>query len=192
MTELEKLFCGLPFDARNPDIVKYGEKVNDICFELNQLKPSDPTRKERFQELFGSYNLSITVEPGFRCVYGKNIHFKGYAYVNYDCIFLDTNIITIGDRTLIGPKCSLICTNHAIDKDERMAGLFNKKPITIGDYVWLGAAVVVCPGVSIGDGSIIGAGSVVTKDIPPNVVAAGSPCKVIREITEADKLNNTR
>ena len=152
------------------------------------MKPNDPTRKRYFQELFGSYNTSITIEPGFRCTYGKNTHFKGYAYVNYDCIFLDTNLITVGDRTLIGPKCSLICTNHALDKDERMAGLFNNGPITLGDYVWLGGGVTICPGVTIGKGSVIGAGSVVTKDVPADVIAAGNPCKVIRKVAEADKL----
>ena len=98
--------------------------------------------------------------------------------------------ITIGDRTLIGPGCSLICTNHSLDADERLKGMFDNKPITIGNRVWLGANVTVCPGVTIGDNRVSGAGSVVTKDIPSNVVAVGNPCRVLRNITEKDKLES--
>ena len=188
MTELEKLFSGMNYNALDPEIGQWERKVADICYEYNHLKPSDPRRKEMLQNLFGSYNPYISIASDFRCVYGKNIHFKGYAFINYNCTMMDSNIITIGNLVLIGPGSSLICTNHAIIKEERRAGLFNNKPITIEDYVWLGANVTVCPGVTIGEGSIIGAGSVVTKNIPANVIAAGNPCKVIRPITDSDRL----
>ena len=108
--------------------------------------------------------------------------------INMNCTFLDSNIITIGHCALIGPGCNLICTNHALNGEERLKGLFNDKPINIGSNVWLGANVTILPGVTIGDNAIIGAGSVVTKDIPSNVIAFGNPCKVSREITEQDKI----
>ncbi len=112
---------------------------------------------------------------------GKNIHFKGTAFVNLNCTFLDSNIITIGHCALIGPGCSLICTNHALDPTERLKGVFNDRPITIGENVWLGANVTVLPGVTIGDRAVIGAGSVVTHDIPADSIAVGNPCRVVRQ-----------
>lgn len=108
--------------------------------------------------------------------------------ISYGCTFLDSNIIEIGYCALIGPGCKLICTNHALDGEERLKGIFNDKPISFGDNVWLGANVTVLPGVSIGKNAIVGADSVVTKDIPENVIAVGNPCRVIREVTEEDKL----
>lgn len=101
---------------------------------------------------------------------------------------MDSQIITIGDRVLIGPGCYIITVNHSADLEERFTGVFDNKPVTIGKGVWLGANVTVLPGVTIGEASVIGAGSVVTKDIPPRVIAAGNPCHVIREISEADKI----
>lgn len=190
MTELEKLLNGKPFDSRDYEVKQLMDEVADICYEYNHLKPSDPKRQELLNNLFGSCGIYISIESDFRCVYGKNIYFNGAAFINYNCTFMDSNIITIGNLVLIGPGCSLICTNHAILKDERRSGLFNNKPITLEDNVWLGANVTVCPGVTIGEGSIIGAGSVVTKDIPSYVIAAGNPCKVIRPINESDSLVN--
>ena len=108
--------------------------------------------------------------------------------LNFNCTLLDSNIITIGDRTLIGPGSHIICTNHALNAEERLQGWFDNRPITIGDKVWIGANVTILPGVTIGDETVIGAGSVVTKDIPARVIAVGNPCKVLRRITEQDKL----
>lgn len=188
MTELEKALNGEDFNSRDPEIQQFQNQVKEMWHEYNHLSPNDPKKKEILKELVTGYNDYVFIEPQFKCVFGKNIHFKGMAILNFDCILLDTKIITIGDRTLIGPGCSLICTNHSIDSEERLKGEFNNKPITIGNRVWMGANVTVCPGVTIGDNTVIGAGSVVTKDIPANVVAVGNPCKVLREITEEDKL----
>lgn len=109
--------------------------------------------------------------------------------LNFNCTLLDSNIITIGDRTLIGPGCHIICTNHALDAEERLKGMFDNKPITIGNRVWIGGNVTILPGVTIGDDAVIGAGSVVAKDIPSGVIAVGNPCRVLRKITEQDKLS---
>lgn len=188
MTELEKALAGEAFDRRDAEIRTFQSNVKDLCFEFNHTKPSDPRRTEIIKELVSGYNPYVFIEGGFECVFGKNIHFQGMSMINYGCTFLDSNIITIGHCALIGPGCKLICTNHALDGEERLKGLFNDKPITIGENVWLGANVTVLPGVTIGKNSVIGAGSVVTKDIPENVVAVGNPCKVLREVTEEDKL----
>jgi maltose O-acetyltransferase len=189
MTELEKLFNGYPFEGRDKEVSDYAKKISNLCFELNQIQEDDLRKTEIINEIFRIEDSSrIFIESGFRCQYGANVHFEGIAFLNYNCTLFDSSIITIGDKTLIGPGCSLICTNHSLDADERLMGVFNNKPITLGKCVWLGANVTVCPGVNIGDNTVIGAGSVVIKDVPPNVVAAGNPCKVIRPITEKDKL----
>lgn len=190
MTELEKALRGEPYDSRDGEVASFQAQVQKLCHSFNSLPPADPERREILASLVTGYSNSVYIETGFQCVLGKNIHFKGMAMLNFNCTLLDSNIITIGDKTLIGPGCHLICTNHSIDAQERLRGVFHNRPITIGDKVWLGANVTVLPGVTIGDGAVIGAGSVVTKDIPANVIAVGNPCKVLREITEQDKEEN--
>jgi len=191
MTELEKALSGKQFDRRDEEIRNFQSKVKDLCFDFNHTKPSDSKRTDIIKNLVTGYNPYVFIESGFECVFGKNIHFKGMAMINYGCTFLDSNIITIGHCALIGPGCKLICTNHALDGEERLKGLFNDKPITIEENVWLGANVTVLPGVTIGKNSVVGAGSIVTKDIPENVIAVGNPCKVLREITKEDKLSSS-
>jgi len=188
MTELEKALNGLAFDRRATDVREFQSKVKKLCFEFNHTEPESERKTEIIKNLVSGYNPYVFIEDGFQCVFGKNIHFKGMCMINYNCTFLDSNIITVGHCALIGPGCSLICTNHAIDGEERLKGLFTDKPISIGDNAWLGANVTVLPGVKIGNNSIIGAGSVVTKDIPDNVIAVGNPCKVLRKITPEDKI----
>ncbi len=145
-------------------------------------------RKEILQSLFGTYHPLAFPGPGFRCDYGFNIHFHGLAVINYNVIMLDTSPIHIGAGAFIAPGVCLACSGHAIHPSQRSTYM-TSAPITLEDNVWLGANVTVCGGVKIGAGSIIGAGSVVTKDIPAGVIAAGVPCRVIREITEEDKLS---
>lgn len=183
MTELDKALAGEPFDRRDKDVYLFQSKVKDMLYELNNLKPSDPKRTDIIKELVSGYNEYVFIEDGFRCIFGKNIRFHGMAMINCDCTFLDTAFIDIGHCALIGPGCKLICTNHSVDPDERLKGVFYDKPIAIGNNVWLGANVTVLPGVTIGDNAVIGAGSVVTKDIPANVVAVGNPCRVVKKIS---------
>lgn len=183
MTELEKALAGQPHDSHDPAVAAHLMQIKKLCHEFNLLAPDDTRRNEILNQLVSGYGPYVFIESGFQCVYGKNIHFEGMAILNYNCTILDSATVTIGDRTLIGPGCHLICTNHALDPDERLKGVFHNKPITLGRRVWLGANVTVLPGVTIGDDSVIGAGSVVTKDIPPHVIAVGNPCKVLREIT---------
>ena len=142
------------------------------------------------QQLLGTCHPLTFIEPSFHCDYGFNIHSHGLAVINYNCVILDTSPVHIGAGAFIAPGVCLSCAGHSIDGEQRSTGISTSKPITLEDDVWLGANVVVCGGVTIGDGCVIGAGSVVTRDIPANSLAAGSPCRVIRQITEQDSVKH--
>lgn len=165
-------------------------KARRLCWKFNNSDPDDPkAQRDILMRLFGTYYSSVYLMPSFRCDFGFNIHFKGFALVNYNCVFLDTSPIHIGRSVLIGPGVVLACAGHPIHSEQRCSSaLETSEPITIEDGVWIGANSTVCGGVTIGEGSVIGAGSVVTSDIPKGVIAAGVPCKVLREITEADRI----
>lgn len=150
------------------------------------LETETERRKELVQELFASAGENAYIEPPFHCDYGMNTRVGKHFYCNYDCVFLDCGNITIGDDVMLGPKVALYGVNHPIDPQIRKYHQDFPLPITIGSNVWIGGSTVVCPGASIGDNTVIGAGSVVTGAIPANVVAAGNPCRVIRPITEED------
>ena len=157
--------------------------------EYEQIDEDDRENQVRvLSELLGTSNPEVFIGHGFRCDYGFNIHFHGMAVLNYNVVMLDTSPIHIGAGSLIAPGVCLACAGHAIDPVQRTAGVETSKPITLEDGVWIGANATVCGGVTIGKGSIIGAGSVVTKDIPAGVIAVGNPCRVMREITEEDKV----
>ncbi len=181
MTAMEPYHCP-PFS--NPPQLK--AKAGKIQNELATLTEADGERRaELLKELFGTYDRLAFPGAGFRCDYGFNIHFHGLAVINYNVVMLDTSPINIGAGAFIGPGVCLACSGHAIHPSQRDRVL-TSAPITLEDKVWLGANVTVVGGVTIGEGSVIGAGSVVTKDIPKGVVAAGNPCRVIREITDDD------
>lgn len=165
-------------------------KARRLCWKFNNSDPDDPkAQRDILMRLFGTYYSSVYLMPSFRCDFGFNIHFKGFALVNYNCVFLDTSPIRIGRSVLIGPGVVLACAGHPIHSEQRCSSaLETSEPITIEDGVWIGANSTVCGGVTIGEGSVIGAGSVVTSDIPKGVIAAGVPSKVLREITEADRI----
>lgn len=165
-------------------------KARRLCWKFNNSDPDDPkAQRDILMRLFGTYYSSVYLMPSFRCDFGFNIHFKGFALVNYNCVFLDTSPIHIGRSVLIGPGVVLACAGHPIHSEQRCSSaLETSEPITIEDGVWIGANSTVCGGVTIGEGSVIGAGSVVTSDIPKGVIAAGVPCKVLREITESDRI----
>ena len=139
--------------------------------------------------LLGSVGDGVVIHSPFRCDLGFNIHIGRNFVGNFNLSILDEAEVRIGDNVFIGPNCSLITIIHAFEPEQRNAGVMAANPVTIGDNVWIAANVVVLPGVEIGDGAIIGAGSVVTKSIPANTLAAGNPCRVIREITEKDEVN---
>lgn len=146
------------------------------------------TRTEKYlKPVFGSMGKNCYIEPPFFCDYGFNIHVGDDFYANTGFVVLDQCPVNIGHHVYIAPRTSIFCAGHPIDAMVRNTNLEYGKPVTIGDDVWIGGHVVINPGVTIGSNVVIGSGSVVTKDIPDNVVAVGNPCKVIREITEEDK-----
>ncbi len=168
------------------------QKARQLCWKYNMTDPSDGMAQATIlRELLGSWSENLAIMPHVHFDYGINTHFAGgnFTFVNFDCVFLDTSPIYIGEDVFIGPKCVLACAGHPVNSEQRRTEpLTQSKPINIGNNVWLGASVTVIGGVTIGDGSVIAAGAVVTKNIPAGVVAGGVPCKVIRPITEADRI----
>lgn len=163
--------------------------AKSITRELNAtLETQREERKALAKKLFAYAGDGAYIEPPFRCDYGYNTRVGKNFYCNYDCVFLDCGKITVGDYVMLGPKVALYAVGHPIDPDVRRLGWDYPQDITIGSNVWIGGSTVICPGVTIGENTVIGAGSVVTKDIPANSLAVGNPCRVIRQITEADKL----
>lgn len=164
-------------------------KCEELCFRLNALPPSrQAERNEIVKELFGSIGEAFTLHSPFRCDFGVNIRIGRRFVGNFNLTILDEGEVTIGDNVFIGPNVSLCTITHACCADQRNAGVMRARPIRIGDNVWIAAGVTVLPGVSIGDEAVVGAGSVVTRDIPPRVLAAGNPCRVIRAIGENDRV----
>jgi len=149
--------------------------------ELNDTREDQQDiRSMILRKLMPHADTSLWLQPPFFCDYGTNIITGEKVFFNFNCVVLDVTTVTIGDRTLFGPNVQVYTATHPVDHDVRASGLEFAKPITIGSDVWIGGGVVICPGVAIGDRSIIGAGSVVTRDIPADVFAAGNPCRVIR------------
>lgn len=170
-----------------------GSKQKKLFKEYNQTSDDETEkRQEIMKRLFKKVGERVYMEPDFTCEFGKNITLGNDLYINFGCIFLDCGQIIIGNNTLIGPNVSMYSANHSLDAEERIAGALIPKPITIGDRVWIGGGSIILGGVTIGNDAVIGAGSVVTKDIPSGVAAAGNPCRIIRKITEKDKVGFNR
>lgn len=172
---------------------KLQQKSKRLCWEYNMTSPDDSEKKsEILSELLGTYNPQVFIEPSFRCDYGFNIHFHGFALVNYNCVILDTSPVHIGKNAFIAPGVCIACAGHGILPAQRAEGVSTSAPIIIEDDVWIGANATVIGGVTIGAGSIIGAGSVVVRDIPRGVIAVGNPARVLRKITDKDRLELTK
>lgn len=164
------------------------DRCKSKCFRYNQLDPTDRgAQRALLSEILGKMGDNVTVMPSFWCDYGYNITVGDNFYSNHNLVITDGASVTFGDNVFVAPNCCFTTAEHAIDPEQRRAGMEIAKPITVGDNVWIGAGVTVLAGVSIGDNSVIGAGSVVTRSIPANVVAFGVPCRVVRSITEEDK-----
>ena len=162
-----------------------------LCQEYNNTSSENRDGQLRIlKQLFGTCNDRTVIQPSFHCDYGFNIHTSGFTLFNYNCVILDTSPVHLGANLFVGPGTTLSCSSHPLLADQRFPdSIIVSKPITIKEGVWIGANVTVCGGVTIGKGTVIAAGSVVTKDIPDGVLAGGIPCKVIREITENDRID---
>lgn len=186
--QMERIRSGRMYNDLTPELMQARERAVHLTNRYNAAFGMAPTERESIlRELLGRIGERVYFEPTFRCEFGQNIVIGNNFYANFDCIMLDGGGIEIGDDVLFGPRVGIYTSNHAIDADERAAGACYAKPVKIGNRVWLGAGVHINQGVTIGDGTIIGSGSVVAKNVPRGVLAAGVPCKVIREITERDR-----
>ncbi|MHA7967574.1 sugar O-acetyltransferase [Paenibacillus sp. CAU 1782] len=188
MNQKERMLAGLPYKAWLDGLTEERTECRLKIREYNQLRPDEHERRnELVQSILGKAGENINIEPPFRCDYGTNIEVGNNFYANFNCTILDVGKVTIGNNALLAPNVSIYTAGHPIHPDSRNSGYEYGIAITIGDNVWIGGNVIINPGVTIGSNVVIGAGSIVTKDIPDNVIAVGSPCKVIREITEADR-----
>lgn len=188
MTEIEKAMAGYLFLAGDPTLRAQRDRAKDLCHQLNLCRPSDQdARNAILRQLIGNIKGNFYIISPFYCDYGTYITIGNNFFANYDCKILDCARVTFGDDVKIGPNCCFVTPNHAPDPQKRKEGYQIFQPITVGNNVWFGASVTVLPGVTIGNDSIIGAGSVVTRDIPAGVLAAGNPCRVIRPLGDGDK-----
>lgn len=192
MTEKEKMLMGKWYDANNDeDLVNQRLLAEDVCFDLNNTRPKDEEkRKELLKTLLPHMKEGCTILSPFYTDYGTYCHIGKETFINHDAYLMDGGGITIGDHCFIGPHCGMYTAIHPTHYTDRNQGLEKALPIKIGNNCWIGADVTILPGVTIGNNTIIGAKSVVTIDIPDNVIAFGNPCKVKREITEKDILKN--
>lgn len=183
MTEKEKMLAGALYDAFDPELVAERRHAQRLLARYNATGADQgQTRASLLRELLGAAGDGVDIQPRFACDYGYNIRIGRRGFVNYDCVFLDSMSIEIGDDLLMAPAVQLYTATHPLDRATRAAGLEYARPIRIGDGVWIGGAAIVLPGVTIGDGCVIGAGAVVTRDLPPGSLAAGNPARVIRSL----------
>ena len=184
MSEKEKMLNGEYYKPmEDKQLSSDRDRVKELCRKYNSLAYTDIENRDKIiKQILGKTGKTILIEPNFFCDYGYNIEVGENFYMNHNCVVLDCAKVTFGDNVFIGPNCSFYTPIHTLKAEERNSGIEKALPIKVGNNVWFGGNVVVLPNVKIGDNSVIGAGSVVTKDIPANVVAVGNPCKVIKEI----------
>jgi len=183
-SEREKMLAGELYNPLDPELVTARNRARGLCQDLNATREEQQDLRRRILlELFGAGGDEVWMQPPFFCDYGSNIKLGKKVFFNFNCIVLDVCEVTIGDHTLFGPAVQIYTATHPMNHVLRRKQEFSK-PIAIGSDVWVGGGAVICPGVTIGSRTVIGAGSIVTRDIPDGVFAAGNPCRVIREITE--------
>jgi maltose O-acetyltransferase len=183
-TEREKMLAGELYDPLDAELIRARSRARDLCQELNASRERDQALRRRIlTELFGKGGESVWMQPPFFCDYGENILLGERVFFNFNCVVLDVCQVRIGDFTLFGPAVQIYTATHPMNAELRRKQE-SGKPIEIGSDVWVGGGAIICPGVRIGAKTVIGAGSVVTRDIPAGVFAAGNPCRIIREIKE--------
>lgn len=189
MTEYEKMHSGNIYNPGDEELFKEQIKCLDRLYDFNATRPTElDKRAELLKEMLAEVGENCYIEPPFHSNWGgKHVHLGKNVYFNFNATLVDDTHIYIGDYTMLGPNVVIATAGHPILPELREKALQYNLPVHIGRNCWLGAGVIVLPGVTIGDNTVIGAGSVVTKDIPANVVAVGNPCKVLREISEHDK-----
>lgn len=184
MTEYEKMISGELYNAGDAELVRMRAEVRSLLTELNRALQDVKSgeRLELCQKIFGKTGKGLWLQPPFYCDYGKNIELGENVYFNFNCVILDVAKVVIGSNVLFGPNVQIYTAGHPLDAQSRRQGHEFGKSIRIGNDVWVGGHAVLCPGITIGDESIIAAGAVVTKDVPPRVVAGGNPARILKEL----------
>jgi maltose O-acetyltransferase len=192
-TEKERMLAGKPYNARDPQLLALAHRARDLLAAYTATPSAETAKKQEvLSSLLRGIGRNVCIEAPFFCNYGENIFIGNNVFVNYNCVFLDSNLITFGDNILIGPAVQIYTATHPINAEERFHPsdgdpestqyITQALPVGIGSNVWLGGGTILMPGVQIGENSTIGAGAVVTESVPPNVFAAGNPCRIIREL----------
>jgi maltose O-acetyltransferase len=183
-TERDKMLAGELYDPHDPELVAGRVQARDLCQALNATREADAEGRRRIlRELFAAGGDTVWMQPPFFCDYGTNIELGERVFFNFNCVVLDVCRVRIGAFSLFGPAVQIYTPMHPLNAELRRREEFGK-PVEIGADVWVGGGAIILPGVRIGSRAVIGAGSVVTRDVPDGVFAAGNPCRVIREITE--------
>mgnify|MGYP002793558559 CR=1 FL=1 len=183
MTEREKMTSGQLYNALDAELSAMRTRARELFGELNATAPTEEVcRTQLLRELVPNAGEDLWIEPPFYCDYGVHLYLGDRVFFNFNCVVLDVAPVRIGSRTLFGPNVQIYTATHPLDAVERASGLEFAKPIVIGEDVWVGGGAVINPGVTIGDRTVIGAGSVVTKDLPSDVFAAGNPCRIIKQL----------
>ena len=186
-SEKEKMLAGELYDPLDAELSRERERCRNLLKQLNDSREDQvEERKALLNQLLG-VETDVWIQPPFFCDYGTNLRLGSKVFFNFNCVVLDVMRVTIGSNVLFGPAVQIYAATHPIEAAVRRKWLELGKPVTIGSDVWVGGAAIVCPGVTIGNRSVIGAGSVVTRDVPDDVFAAGNPCKVIRRLVATDK-----
>jgi maltose O-acetyltransferase len=182
-TEREKMLAGELYDPLDAELVAARDRARNLCQDLNAMREADQAERRRIlRELLGAGGEDVWIQPPFFCDYGSNIWLGRKCYFNFNCVVLDVCAVRVGDHSLFGPGVQIYTATHPVEFELRRTQEFGK-PVTIGSDVWVGGGAIICPGVTIGSRTIIGAGSVVTRNMPDYVFAAGNPCRVIRTLT---------
>ncbi|MFL5815398.1 MAG: sugar O-acetyltransferase [Bdellovibrionia bacterium] len=182
-SELQKMLDGELYLASDAELVAMRKRARRLTRLFNQSTEDEiDQRTAILYDLFGKVGPRVVIEPPFYCDYGSHIFAGNDLFMNFGCVILDCAEVHFGESVMCGPNVQIYTATHPLDADLRASGPELAKPIRIGNRVWIGGSSVLCPGVTIGDNTVIGAGSVVTKDIPANVFAAGNPCRVIRDL----------
>jgi maltose O-acetyltransferase len=182
--ENEKMLAGELYDPMDPALVAARNRARDLCQALNRSREEDvQVRRRLLTDLFGAGGDSVWMQPPFYCDYGSNIELGERVFFNFNCVVLDVCTVRIGSFTLLGPAVQIYTPLHPLDAQLRRSQEYGK-PIDIGSDVWIGGGAIILPGVRIGARAVIGAGSVVTRDVPEGTFAAGNPCRVIRPIAD--------
>lgn len=184
MTEYEKMISGKLYNARDAELTRMRRKARTCLDQLNRSTKSvqGGNGQKLFRKIFGKVGPGLWLQPPFYCDYGRNIELGEDVGINYNCVFLDVAPVRVGSFVLFGPGVQIYTAGHPLDWKMRRAGQEFGRPVRIGDLVWVGGGAILCPGVSVGDRSVIGAGAVVTRDVPADVVVAGSPARIIRRL----------